>query len=618
MVDARRGRKRTAVLVVHGMGSQRALETVRGVVKAVWTSDEALAGHKRVWSHPERSGADVDLTVMTTSELQTHTANGPDGDPDGRQIDFHELYWAHLMSETKPVAVLLWLYELARKGPSLRPGLNVVWWGGATFLCLLNLALALLALQAIMWFSGIGGNPLLETGRPEAMIVGPLLMVILAVLFAILVSVRNRAYRLPRLVGVPLGAVLVLVLVAAAIWGPHLHIAGLRWLAAFVLPPAVALAATYLLMRGHGLRAFLGAAALSVAFYGIYVVAAWSKVAEWLPVEEAIPWSLGSRWSTVAAFTIIGVYLALNAVFLQPYLGDVARYVRNSPANVAVRREIRRQAVATLAALHDSRDYDRIVVVAHSLGTIVAYDMLRAYYSTVCDEMPCEPKTFGPDFEQLDQGEITLEDLRTKGREIIRKMAALVASRAPASAPSHDAASGPKAWLVTDFVTLGSPLTNARYFLCDGCTREELQAHFDRRVEEREFPTCPPHRLGRDGRLTFIHPETNAPRFHHGSLFGLTRWTNIYFPEHELFWGDAIGGSVSDPVGDQDSLFGLGIINIPAYKEKLEKADFFTHTRYWDVAWGGPNAPYLASLRRAVDLTESGAAIRPQTEPPKP
>jgi hypothetical protein len=34
----------------------------------------------------------------------------------------------------------------------------------------------------------------------------------------------------------------------------------------------------------------------------------------------------------------VALYLALYAVFLQPYLGDAARYFRNSPGNVAVRR----------------------------------------------------------------------------------------------------------------------------------------------------------------------------------------------------------------------------------------------------------------------------------------
>ena len=39
-VDPGTGHKRTAVLVVHGIGSQRALETVRGVIQGVWLNRE--------------------------------------------------------------------------------------------------------------------------------------------------------------------------------------------------------------------------------------------------------------------------------------------------------------------------------------------------------------------------------------------------------------------------------------------------------------------------------------------------------------------------------------------------------------------------------------------------
>jgi hypothetical protein len=114
------GRKRTAILVVHGIGSQRALETVRGVMRGVWLDRNNPADKgKRVWTHPERDGSDIDLAVMTTSTV-------PDSH-DGRRVDFHELYWAHLMSETKAVAVLLWLYELCRKGPIMKPGMNGMW-----------------------------------------------------------------------------------------------------------------------------------------------------------------------------------------------------------------------------------------------------------------------------------------------------------------------------------------------------------------------------------------------------------------------------------------------------------------------------------------------------------
>src|SRR5262249_49682281 len=77
-----------------------------------------------------------------------------------------------------------------------------------------------------------------------------------------------------------------------------------------------------------------------------------------LPAGQ-IPWSITSFWSSLAACYFIAVYLVLYASFLQPYLGDAARYFRNSPANVAVRREIRRQAVSTLETLHLSGEYDR-------------------------------------------------------------------------------------------------------------------------------------------------------------------------------------------------------------------------------------------------------------------
>jgi hypothetical protein len=322
-------------------------------------------------------------------------------------------------------------------------------------------------------------------------------------------------------------------------------------------------------------------------------------------VDEIWPWSLTSPWSTVAPFTIIGIYLAVNALFLQPYLGDVARYVRNSPANVAVRRQIRRDAVDTLKALHESGDYDRIVVVAHSLGTIVAYDMLRAYYSRICDEMPCDHEALSPEFEQLDRGQLNADERRAKGRELIRKLHRLAEGLRPLVAAN--AASSPKAWLVTDYVTLGSPLTNARYLLCTGEEANALQCDFTRRVNEREFPTDPPKLLPPDGRLTFFHPGTQSLRFHHGSMFAFTRWTNIYFPQAQLFWGDPIGGPVSG-----DDLFGSDVIDIPVFQDASQSPSWFTHTRYWDVLWGGADAPYLAALRRAVDLIDAEAANPPQ------
>jgi hypothetical protein len=142
------GEKRTAVLVVHGMGSQRPMDTVRGVVDAVWLEgDRSASGPHRTWTHPQRSGVDdIDLPVIMTNFLS---------DKNRRRIDFHELYWAHLMSETRAVAVLLWLLELARMGPRLKPSINAVYWGALIFLSALVLSVSLLVIQIIVQFAGL-------------------------------------------------------------------------------------------------------------------------------------------------------------------------------------------------------------------------------------------------------------------------------------------------------------------------------------------------------------------------------------------------------------------------------------------------------------------------------
>jgi hypothetical protein len=76
--------KKTAVLVVHGMGGQRPLETVQGVVDAVWLEGDHSASRKRrTWNHPQLSGVVIDLPVITTNFVPG---------TERRRIDFHEFY----------------------------------------------------------------------------------------------------------------------------------------------------------------------------------------------------------------------------------------------------------------------------------------------------------------------------------------------------------------------------------------------------------------------------------------------------------------------------------------------------------------------------------------------
>ncbi len=586
--------KRTAVLVVHGIGSQRALETVRGVIRGVWLDSENPHDKgRRIWTHPERDGADIDLSVMTTNEV-------PDS-KDKRSVDFHELYWAHLMSETKPVAVLLWLYELCRKGPIMKPGTNGLWWAAAIFLGLMNLSFALLALRGVFLFS--------QTS-PQSMLVAPFLLILSCVVFGLLIAVRWQASRLIELLAKFCAGGL---LIAGAYFGIKWLVPGSgdttdgADLATIVaLPTLTALLATYLLMGQQGLRAFWRALWVSAAMFFVFLCLAFAHPAG-NAIETVVkgwPWSLNSPWSSVLAWAVIGLYLAVNAAFLQPYLGDAARYFRSSPANVAVRRAIRKEAVDTLDGLHTSGLYDRIIIVAHSLGCVVSYDMLRAYFSRICDELPPVAE-LGEDFAEIDKAgwqpdlPASPEDkkaLREKARRTIASIADATVRK-----PLNERKS--RSWLVTDFVTLGDALTHAYFLMCLGKSRSDLETDFARRVTEREFPTCPPKQLDGDGLLSFYNPKTKARQVHHGALFGLTRWTNIYFPMEQIFWGDAIGGPVAP-------IFGSHIVDLPVSTHKEGGADFFTHTAYWDVAQSdGHEAPHIVALRDAVDLADIGTAI---------
>ncbi|OCK57555.1 hypothetical protein [Bradyrhizobium sp. LMTR 3] len=614
-LDPATRRKRTAVLVVHGIGSQRALETMRGVIRGIWLDRNNPADKdKRVWTHPQKDGADIDLSVMTTNKVP--------GSKDNRSVDFHELYWAHLMSETRAVAVLLWLYELCRKGPIMKLGMNGLWWAAAIFLCLMNLSFAVLVLRGILLFSG---------NSAQIMLVAPFLLLVASIFVGFAVACRWLAFRLIVLFAVLLagGGLLALGYFEVA-WhfpgSPGIP-DGAELVTLIALPTLTAFIATGLVMGLQGLRAFCWALFISLFLFGWFVAADryWNSETAFIStVVKGWVWGLNSPWAVATAAAVIGLYLIVNAAFLQPYLGDAARYFRNSPANVAVRRAIRKDAVDTLERLHTSGQYDRIVVVAHSLGTVVAYDMLRAYFSRICSELPPVDQ-LGQEFADIDRAPWQPDDksasiadkkaLRTKARAAIANIAAAAAVQSPNGQRS-------KSWLVTDYVTLGSALTHVYFLMCEdkdktgAATRQDkadasakvadagLKNDFKRRVEEREFPTCPPKRLDADGLLTFRDPNTGNRRVHNGALFGLTRWTNIYFPRFQLFWGDAIGGALSP-------IFGYHIVDLEVSTKAAGGADFFTHTAYWDVERKPDtySAPHVVALRKAVDLVDRDGAI---------
>lgn len=97
---------------------------------------------------------------------------------------------------------------------------------------------------------------------------------------------------------------------------------------------------------------------------------------------------------------------------ITPYADDVVCYVRATPGTVERRRLMRERGLALLEALHKKRLYgrslkafaqalesdpslyDRIVIVGHSLGTIIGYDVLQLFWEK---HGPTHHQDWGPD-----------------------------------------------------------------------------------------------------------------------------------------------------------------------------------------------------------------------------
>src|SRR5262249_33859621 len=127
----------------------------------------------------------------------------------------HELYWAHLMSETRAVAVLLWLFELARMGPRLKPSISPLYWGTLVFLSALVLSVSLLAIQlSLIFIQRIAQwSQLSIVGDFHSLIFVFLVVMAIASGFVLIVSIWKGAWKLAAWsLGITLTATLIFIL----------------------------------------------------------------------------------------------------------------------------------------------------------------------------------------------------------------------------------------------------------------------------------------------------------------------------------------------------------------------------------------------------------------------
>jgi hypothetical protein len=472
-----------AIVVIHGMGEQMPMDTIKGFVLAVWETvtdltANGLPNQAEAWSKPDLRTGSLELRRITTRQsIGTLTF------PAGVRSDFYELYWADLSGGSTWNQVQDWIAGLLLRNPFTRVPRDVL------------LAWIVLWIFALMFMALV-----VATSLPEQARLGPF-----------------DLWELPAL----------------------------KWL--------------------HGF----------------------------------------ARWELGIAAAALGM---VTHRFVVPYFGRVVRYTRAKPDNIAARSNIRERGLALLSKLHEG-DYERIIVVGHSLGSILAYDLISYFWAARPQSHTVVEGT--PEFSAL--------------RELERALAALTPSSESAIAAYHDAQTQfgrllrcrPKPvdkavdtrWLVTDFVTLGSPLSHAEFLMAN--SKQDLE----KRQKDREYPTSPPLReeldpttLDKAAKAGFaldaVKPQLLAFPFgtkgewqlHHATPFAAVRWTNIHDPSRLVMFGDLISGPVA-PV------FGPAIVdrNLKALRGQSWR---FAHTRYWavpdEIAKTIPT--HIAELRAAIDL----------------
>lgn len=302
----------------------------------------------------------------------------------------------------------------------------------------------------------------------------------------------------------------------------------------------------------------------------------------------------------VVNLMLLGWLAYLADTLLLPYFGDAASYLSAQTETVQSRQGVRNRGLALLKALHEDPEYDRVIVIAHSLGSVLAYDLLHILWREVgpTKDNPPEPAAIDAlhDVDRLVAGapqDMWDETLVAEYQK--RQWRAFEALRAQKGKPGTTQLSG---WKVSDLITLGTPLSSAEFLITDG--RED----FLRMKHERVLPTAPAQNYNSAHGAIYPDPIRGEVA-HHAAVFSTVRWTNLFdrFDSPLFLLGDAISGPVAGA-----ERFGPGIcdVDVPITWGRLGWR-VFTHNLYWtDTApKGEPPAPHITAFRDAVGLERS-------------
>lgn len=614
--------KKQAVVVIHGMGEQRPMDTLRSLVTALWEKHAGLTSDisNRWWIKPDERAGLKELRRITTGGIER--TGLPEGE-EGKRTDFYEFYWADLMQGTTLQHLQSWVRGLLLRNPAVVPWDVMFIWIAMVLSAAAGLYVGLKEL-----FVRLAGD---DTATACRVVIGDIDIGTLACDF-----LRSVDGWLGEALGRASGAMEYWpwILAGIALFFLIVGLISLREGQPYSTRPAFG-------VSEEERNTDIGRLAATV----VYGLASIAIIALFLVILAA-----SGVWAALVA-AAAGWMVHSFAV---PYFGDVARYVRADPANVSRRKAIRDRGLALLHALHESDEYDRIIIVSHSLGTIVAYDLINLLWTQLGPshrnssiEIARQPfeemdaylqKVAMDDLPERERTESAVRNRITEFRQLQRAISARL-SRVPLRR-DEDGRIVHSPWLISDLITVGSPLSHAEFLL----SRDE--AGLRKLVDERVLPVCPPtlewredrECAGRTGCGSMMYNiEKGDKSFpHHATCFAAVRWTNIYDQAQFAFplVGDLVSGPVwqnfgssvrttdvpGDRAGSGDGLWPAEVSfnGIDEYRVRIRRGvlglpHLFTHTKYW--AWPKDNSAsaksgrasvpeHIAILRDAVDLAE--------------
>ncbi|MEY4905285.1 MAG: hypothetical protein RLZZ292_3100 [Bacteroidota bacterium] len=291
------------------------------------------------------------------------------------------------------------------------------------------------------------------------------------------------------------------------------------------------------------------------------------------------------------------LFKLLENTFVQ-FIGDAVRYTVPTPENIETRSKIRQSGLELLRKLHEDTEeddptqysYDRIVVVGHSLGGIIAYDILSFLWSA-------NNKTFDKTTEVGLMNQTALADISNYVNSENFDVAEYQVLQHRLFKEQRQLGN---TWRITDFITLGSPLAHGAFLLAKD------NADFAMKIEQREVAVSPPQMHPEekqffypkmydtqvnttDGQgITVVQKEKRTIKIlHSAAQFGVVRWSNFYFN------ADYVGGSMR-------KWFGNGMVDkeiIPVGKTN-QNIPVKPHTAYWSDEQPEP----MNTIREILEL----------------